>query len=205
MYYDEFSIHLFAEGLQWIPSLFLWEIWDWREKYKSMTWKPLSRNFWAATCNSQGIRILEEFNFTTLFKLRTLYLVKKFCCSRPSIIIPLLLVSSDTAKKCVTVKAHSKEGPTWRCCQPKTKFICHTMWNISDEVIHMSVKIKMSPWTRPNVRQSFIIFLEINIHDDTCWHPREQSSPEECQYFSFDPVCIVHALSIFSDLLVWLG
>ena len=51
------------------------------------------------SCNSEETRIHEEIFFYTLFKLRTLYLVRKFCCSRPSIIIPLLLVSSDTAKK----------------------------------------------------------------------------------------------------------
>ena len=35
----------------------------------------------------------------TLSKLRTLYLERKFCWSKPSIVIPLLLVSSATAMK----------------------------------------------------------------------------------------------------------
>ena len=127
--------------------------------------------------------IPEEIFFYTLFKLRTLYLVRKFCCSRPSIIIPLLLVSSDTAKKICNSESKNLQGrgPTWRCCQPKTKFICHTLWNISDKVIHMSVKIKMSPWTRPKreivIYRNKHLMIPVNIPESRVHQKNVNISP----------------------------
>ena len=112
------------------------------------------------SCNSGEIRIPENFLLPPCSNWGRYIWSGNFVVPDPRSSSPCCWFPLILQRKCVTKKVlkKCKEGPTWRCCQPKTKFICHTLWNISDEVIHMSVKIKMSPWTRPK-REIVIYYI----------------------------------------------
>ena len=115
------------------------------------------------SCNSEEIRISWGF-FYHLVQIEDVVSGQEVLLFKTLDHHPLAVGFLWYCTMCITVKVLKLlKYPTWRCCQPKAKFICHTLWNISDEVIHMSVKIKMSPWTRPD-HQTVLYYISKNKH-----------------------------------------